>query len=541
MKLIKLKCENCGAILEVDSDRDFIYCEHCGAKNLIDDEATSVKRVENAKLKARKDSHEQEMKERQDKLEQAKKEKEFYENISPGEKFKKGKISKIVLVFAIISVISIFTVDGFLPKFLAVIQSCLLVSGWLIGMEYIKEPFKYAKVLCIVLGFILIVPIINTNGSQSHGVKPETIDWELLTLSENLPNPELKKGHIYYDDEEHLNLYFVKVSSEQYNTFLKKCKKVGYTIESSNSFQYRAFNKEGFKLELSYYESNEEMHIHLESPMKFEEIIWPQVGLSTLIPKTNSKLGIIKDDDYNSFTMYVSSTSLDEFNLYVNSCVEVGFKDHYSKSEKSFSAYNSDKVKLSVSYEGFNIMKIYLYKDEDNEDEPENFSLVEVIDFSDMTKDEIINWCDENSIKCKFTTENSNSIEQGKIISQNVKSGTEIKPNSTIKFVISEGKKASGEALIALAKAKTYSDTLHMSKQGIYNQLTSSFEGFSAEDAQYAVNHLNVDWNRNALLKAKDYRNTLSMSKSAIYTQLTSSVEGFTASEAQYAIDHLDD
>lgn len=43
----------------------------------------------------------------------------------------------------------------------------------------------------------------------------------------------------------------------------------------------------------------------------------------------------------------------------------------------------------------------------------------------------------------------------------------------------------------ALRKAKTYSDTMHMSKAGIYDQLTSEYgEKFTAEEAQYAVDNL---------------------------------------------------
>lgn len=44
----------------------------------------------------------------------------------------------------------------------------------------------------------------------------------------------------------------------------------------------------------------------------------------------------------------------------------------------------------------------------------------------------------------------------------------------------------------ALKKAKSYSDMMHMSKAGIYNQLTSEYgEKFTAEEAQYAVDNLN--------------------------------------------------
>lgn len=94
----------------------------------------------------------------------------------------------------------------------------------------------------------------------------------------------------------------------------------------------------------------------------------------------------------------------------------------------------------------------------------------------------------------------------------------------------------------ALTKGLSYAKNLHMSKKGVYDQLTSSYgEGFSTDAAQYAIDHMTgVDWNANALEKAKQYYYNMSMSKSAVYDQLTSEYgEQFTASEAQYAIDHL--
>lgn len=94
----------------------------------------------------------------------------------------------------------------------------------------------------------------------------------------------------------------------------------------------------------------------------------------------------------------------------------------------------------------------------------------------------------------------------------------------------------------ALTKGLSYAKNLHMSKKGVYDQLTSSYgEGFSADAAQYAIDNMTgVDWNANALAKAQEYYTGMSMSKSAVYDQLTSEYgEQFTASEAQYAIDHL--
>lgn len=93
----------------------------------------------------------------------------------------------------------------------------------------------------------------------------------------------------------------------------------------------------------------------------------------------------------------------------------------------------------------------------------------------------------------------------------------------------------------ALTSAETYSDMMHMSKAGIFDQLTSEYGGQFTEDAaQYAVDTIDADWNNNALESAKTYQNEMAMSPAAIHEQLTSEYGGqFTSSQADYAIDHL--
>lgn len=95
----------------------------------------------------------------------------------------------------------------------------------------------------------------------------------------------------------------------------------------------------------------------------------------------------------------------------------------------------------------------------------------------------------------------------------------------------------------ALNKATSYANTMHMSKRGVYHQLTSEYgEKFSAAAAQYAIDNMKADWNANALAKAKSYQNMMNMSPAAIRDQLVSEHgEKFTQSEADYAMQHLND
>ena len=168
---------------------------------------------------------------------------------------------------------------------------------------------------------------------------------------------------------------------------------------------------------------------------------------------------------------------------------------------------------------------------------------VTVFDMSGMTEAERDTWCNVKKVNCIVKEEYSDSVAKDGFVSQSVAADKVIYEGDKITIVISLGKEPTTGQKNALKKAESYSSTLHMSKKGIYKQLISEYgEGFTKEEAQYAIDNMKADWNANALAKAKSYQDTMSMSKSAIYKQLISDYgEGFTKEEAQYAIDHLDD
>lgn len=166
---------------------------------------------------------------------------------------------------------------------------------------------------------------------------------------------------------------------------------------------------------------------------------------------------------------------------------------------------------------------------------------VKKVEVADLSQTDAQAWCDQNGFQLSKEEDFSDSIAQGGFISQSPQAGTQLEKGSTVTVHYSKGKEPTMEDKNALAKAESYSSMMHMSKAAIYDQLTSSYgEGFPAESAQYAVDHLVADYKANALEKAKDYQTSMNMSRSAIYEQLTSSYgEKFTAEEAQYAVDHL--
>jgi hypothetical protein len=90
----------------------------------------------------------------------------------------------------------------------------------------------------------------------------------------------------------------------------------------------------------------------------------------------------------------------------------------------------------------------------------------------------------------------------------------------------------------ALASAESYLSMSGFSKQGLYEQLSSSAgEGFTQAEAQYAVDHVDADWNAEAVESARSYLDMSPMSRAELIQQLSSSAgEGFTYAQAVYAV-----
>lgn len=93
----------------------------------------------------------------------------------------------------------------------------------------------------------------------------------------------------------------------------------------------------------------------------------------------------------------------------------------------------------------------------------------------------------------------------------------------------------------ALAEARDYIKATNFSYKGLYDQLTSDYgEKYSPEAAQYAMDHLEADWNAEALGSAQNHINTEAFSYEGLYEKLTGEGgEQYTPEQARYAVDNV--
>lgn len=156
--------------------------------------------------------------------------------------------------------------------------------------------------------------------------------------------------------------------------------------------------------------------------------------------------------------------------------------------------------------------------------------LIKIIDFSQMTQEEIEKWCKSNNLQCNFTEAYSDSVEKGSFVSQSIEPNESTDEGKFITIVYSKGKEPSVGQKNALAKAKSYLAYTSFSYKGLIKQL--EFEGFSYEEALYGVDNCDVDWKEQAAKKAKSYMDYSSFSRSGLIKQLE--FEGFTNEQAEY-------
>lgn len=84
----------------------------------------------------------------------------------------------------------------------------------------------------------------------------------------------------------------------------------------------------------------------------------------------------------------------------------------------------------------------------------------------------------------------------------------------------------------AVSKAQDYLDYMGFSRTGLIEQL--EYEGYSVEDATFAVDHLAPDWNAEAAEKAQSYLDMMAFSREGLYDQLA--YEDFTPEQIDFAL-----
>lgn len=365
-------CTNCGGQLVIDSNLETTTCPYCGTKYNTSEllgESDDV-RKEKIKQNAVRDVE-------LSKLEHQKEMANKWEAKEDKLAFKKGILSKVLIIFAILCGLlcaAAFNDGDILAGIVALVQVALFVAAWAMGMQIIKEPVKGIRILLTVVGFLLIIVFMAASDLSSNSSIEEDIVWEEMELGSLIPDPDSNSGIIYENSESELNISVNDIAEEAYKDYVKQCEVLGFTVDKDKSeTMFEAYNSDGYKLSLSYYDFSEELSIKLDAPMEMSEYQWPNSDLAKLVPVPKSNVGSISYENSKEFYIYVGNTSLDEYNDYINECQNSGFNVDYRKNDNIYEANDANGNRIYLSYEGNNIFSIHVYAaDEEEAVETEN-------------------------------------------------------------------------------------------------------------------------------------------------------------------------
>ncbi len=212
------------------------------------------------------------------------------------------------------------------------------------------------KVIIIVVAVLLVLFGISRCASCSS---KDYVSWPTSGLATQLPKPDSSKISVSVNSDTKLSAEVDDFKQEAYSKYVDSCKEKGFTVDAeSDTSSYKAYNSEGYYVNLIYYGSSGDMSISLDAPLKADTVSWPTSGPGALLPKPVSDKGAVSSNTSTRFCVTLANTDKAAFEAYVNEVSAAGFDVDFSKQDKSFSAKDASGNKVSVKYEGNNQMEV---------------------------------------------------------------------------------------------------------------------------------------------------------------------------------------
>lgn len=454
-----MKCLNCGAELTDDTK----FCSYCGAKIEQDEEMPSITKPTEQSDAANECVEFDNSFYSEPTTDGEVKSNKYKEKVlgAWSELSKFGKVATIGLSVFVILMLIAFLAGRIVAGIISIVQIAVVIVAVLMKKNIIKVTYNWLSLVALTVSLILIIPYFSL--FKINSADYVKYNWDEIILAEMLPKPESPYGEVVLNSDDNLSLEVTKTTATQYKEYIEACKDKGFTIdtETTGSFFY-SFNDKGYKLSLSYYVSDSEMHINLDSAMEMETVTWPDSNLAKLLPVPKSTIGKIYSNDTDSFSVYIGNTTIDDYNDYVKACEDKGFTVDEQKKAKTFSAKNADSYKLSVDYKGNNIIYISVA-------EPEFDVTIEVE-------------CVENWIFSKYDVELSIDDDFEGTIPHGDKKSFDVvlkRGKHTISFESTEDSTLDGEIEVEITKVETVKLKISCSSFGVDVELVS---GTTAKD-----------------------------------------------------------
>ena len=350
VRKVSLICNTCGGTLSVNEDSAVLLCPFCGAKELIlESESVEIEKIRNA---AQKEIEIEKIKSEERLKLKAQEQKLSKEEQKDIEKFKKGKLSKFLIIGLAVSLLFAFIFffhSYIVAGLIAVAQAVCFSLAWMMGMHIIKDRSRHLHTIFAIVGVLLFIPAFISYGNNMLYVADT--DWSIIFLKDKIPQPSSRKLSIHRNSDDELWIDVFNVTKEDYYKYVSACKEMGYDNEAiENSGSYSAFTDDGCYIELSHYNTAKEMSLRVELPAELSELNWDKHTIGKVLPEPPSQLGIFKLESNDRTSLIIGNITKQQYFDYCDLCRDQGFNIEESGFESTYSAYGSNGHKLEILY-----------------------------------------------------------------------------------------------------------------------------------------------------------------------------------------------
>lgn len=136
---------------------------------------------------------------------------------------------------------------------------------------HVNKILKVKAIIGLVILVIATVFLVIRYGQTSGGVIDDTdysatFEWQTNGLFAQIPEPTTNNGHIVWELEEQIYIELYNVSSENFESYVKACRDVGFTVDiTKNDMVFYASDSEGYGLSIFYDDDTNVMKVYVDS------------------------------------------------------------------------------------------------------------------------------------------------------------------------------------------------------------------------------------------------------------------------------------
>jgi len=303
------------------------------------------------------------------------------------QKVKESLVSIMQIIFCIF--LMFFSVAMFTEYravgFISLLQLILLITALVCKARFRRtgreKDRRIARVSVIIASLLIIVwfaVLLSEDAGGGSGLGAQNYKWPETGLGSQLP---VLPGSLdtCYSNKSGFSADSKGNEITDFAKYVADCKKVGYTIDPvETEYSYLAYDENDNKLEIRFSNYSGRIDVSLDKGIVMTDFQWYSQGIAGELPvpkAAQSYLKALNNDTYERFEIYVGDLTREEYNAYVNQCMEAGFsgrldetgifrgkKERSSSDEKA--GGKKTYVRVTLEFQRERILYIEAYSSE---------------------------------------------------------------------------------------------------------------------------------------------------------------------------------